>query len=69
MTASNDIEEIYILLKGEQADRKDGGLCEDVKENTRFRKQWETKRDRIWIGVAISLILAIMSFFSDKIFG
>lgn len=40
MAVSDEIREIYILLKGDNSDRNDGGLCEDVKTNTKFRKSY-----------------------------
>ena len=63
------INEIFELLNGKQSDRNDSGLCGDVQKNTDFRKDYETKRDKIWLAVIISWILAIISFFQDKILG
>jgi len=40
VAVSDEVREIYILLKGDNSDRNDGGLCEDVKINTKFRKSY-----------------------------
>ena len=47
MPTSDEIREIYILLKGDNADRMDGGLCEDVKVNVDARKRYEKRETDI----------------------
>ena len=47
MAVSDEVREIYILLKGDNSDRNDGGLCEDVKINTKFRKSYYKRESDI----------------------
>tara|TARA_R110002051_G_scaffold178040_1_gene247835 strand:+ start:988 stop:1233 length:246 start_codon:yes stop_codon:yes gene_type:complete len=47
VAVSDEIREIYILLKGDNSDRNDGGLCEDVKTNTKFRKSYYKRESDI----------------------
>ena len=49
--------------------RKFRKRIEEIDKNTDFRNTLETRKDKIWIAVVISWILAIMSFFQDKILG
>ena len=49
--------------------RKFRKRIEEIDKNTDFRNTFEARKDKIWIAVVISWLLAIMSFFSEKILG
>ena len=59
MATSDEVREIYILLKGDNSDRKDGGLCDDVKENTKFRKAQQDIKNKTYL-MSISAIIGLI---------
>lgn len=43
----DELQRIYKLLKGDNSDRNDGGLCGDVEKNTYWRKRYESREESV----------------------